>query len=220
MTDAARPWLAWPGAAHLRFAAMLALVGGAWFALVYGGANAWTARRTEWWSVHLPFEPALPFVPEMIIIYVSLYSIFILAPFILRSRRELQSLAVSCNLAILVAGVGFVLIPAALAYPTLGHIRAMPELFRAADRLNLTYNLVPSLHVTFAVLLGAAVARLADANGRLLLWLWVSAIAISTLLTHQHHVVDVVTGALLGGAVYRWVYRPRVADGEIAVRGT
>ena len=33
------------------------------------------------------------------------------------------------------------------------------EIARAADKMNLTYNLVPSLHVTFAVLLGAAVHR-------------------------------------------------------------
>ena len=210
MSGSAGPWLAWPGAAHLRFALVLALVGGGWFALVYGGANAWTARRTEWWSVHFPFETAMPFIPEMIVIYVSLYSIFILSPFILRTRRELLSLAISCNLAILIAGVGFVLIPAALAYPAPAHIRSLPELFHAADRLNLTYNLVPSLHVTFAVLLGAAVARPADPSGRLLLWLWVSAIAVSTLLTHQHHIVDVLAGALLGAVVYRWVYRPRV----------
>jgi membrane-associated phospholipid phosphatase len=168
--------------------------------------------------VHFAAERAIPFVPEMIIVYVSLYSIFVLVPFILRDRRELRALAVSCNLAILVAGIGFALIPAELAYPPPERLGLCPELFRAADTLNLTYNLVPSLHVTFAVILGAAVARTADATGRVLLWVWVTAIAGSTLLTHQHHVIDVVTGGLLGIAVHRWVFRPRVGSERAAKR--
>jgi hypothetical protein len=210
MSGTVRPWLDWPGWAHLRFAVMLAVVGGLWFALVYVGADGMTARRAAKWLVHFDAERAIPFVPEMIVVYVSLYSIFVLAPFILRERRELRALAVSCNLAILIAGLGFVLIPAELAYPPPPRFGAFPELFRAADTLNLTYNLVPSLHVAFAVLLGAAVARTADGTGRMLLWVWVGAIAGSTLLTHQHHVIDVVTGGLLGVAVYRWAFRRSV----------
>jgi membrane-associated phospholipid phosphatase len=212
MSDAARPWLGWPGGAHLRFALSLAFVGGAWFAFVYGGADWVTARRTSRWSVHFAAEERMPFVPELIVVYVSLYSIFILAPFILRTRRELHALAVSCNLAILIAGLGFLMVPAALAFPPAMEHGAFPELFRAADKMNLTYNLVPSLHVTFAVVLGAAVARTATGLGRGLLWTWVIAIALSTLLTHQHHVIDVITGAMLGLAVHRWVYRPRVGN--------
>ena len=212
MSEAARPWMGWPGWAHLRFAVMLAVVGGLWFTLVYVGADGITARRAAKWSVHFEGERTMPFVPEMIIVYVSLYSIFILAPFILRHRRELLALAVSCNLAILIAGLGFALIPAELAYPPPQRFGAFPELFRAADTLNLTYNLVPSLHVTFAVLLGAAVGRTADSTGRVLLWIWVAAIAGSTLLAHQHHVIDVVTGAILGFAVYWWVFRARAEN--------
>ena len=177
-----------------------------------------TARRAAKWSVHFEAERAIPFVPEMIVVYVSLYSIFILVPFILRDRRELLALAVSCNLAILIAGLGFALIPAELAYPPPRQLGAFPELFRAADTLNLTYNLVPSLHVTFAVLLGAAVARTADGTGRVLLWIWVAAIAGSTLLTHQHHMIDVVTGGLLGTAVYRWIFRRHVGMERAAKR--
>ena len=209
MSDDARPWLGWPGGAHLRFAVSLAFVGGSWFAFVYGGADWVTARRTTRWSVHFAAEQQIPFVPELIVVYISLYSIFILAPFILRTRRELHAIAVSCNLAILIAGLGFLLIPAALAFPPPGELGAFPDLFRAADKMNLTYNLVPSLHVTFAVLLGAAVARSANQWGRVLIWVWVVAIALSTLLTHQHHVIDVVTGAILGTVVVRWVYQPR-----------
>jgi len=39
--------------------------------------------------------------------------------------------------------------------------------------------------------------------GRALLWIWAAAIALSTVLTHQHHVVDVISGWFVGLAAYR-----------------
>src|SRR5690349_24582503 len=105
MSESGPRWLDWPGWAHLRFATLLAVVGGAWFALVFVGADWITARRTSWWVVQIEAEQRMPFVPEMIVIYVSLYSLFLVTPFVLRARREVLRLAVSCNLTILLAGV-------------------------------------------------------------------------------------------------------------------
>ena len=43
--------------------------------------------------------------------------VFAPAPFILRSRRELEALAVSLAVVTAVAGISFLLLPAELAYP-------------------------------------------------------------------------------------------------------
>ncbi len=66
--------------------------------------------------VHLDAELAMPFVPPLILAYLSLNLIFIPAPFILRTRRELQALALSLVVMTTVAGIGFLLFPAELAY--------------------------------------------------------------------------------------------------------
>ena len=84
-----------------------------------------------------------------------------------------------------------------------GELGMWEGLFRFADRLNLDYNFVPSLHVALSVACIAAFARHANRPGRIALWLWATAIALSTLLTHQHHVVDVISGWAVGMIAYR-----------------
>jgi membrane-associated phospholipid phosphatase len=49
-------------------------------------------------------------------------------------------------------------------------------------------------------------ARRAGLPGKMLLWLWAGVIAASTLLLHQHYLLDVLTGAALGWAGARAVY--------------
>lgn len=203
MTRSGEPFFAWPGWRHLRFAAFVSLLGVMWFILVYGGCDALTAHRTTRVRIHLDAELEIPFVPEFVLVYMSIYLLFVAAPFILRERKEFLSLAMSLNIAVLIAGIGFLLIPGSLGFQPPRDLGAYPKLFRFADQLNLTYNLVPSLHVALSVVCISAYARRVRTIGRILLWSWAAAIALSTLLTHQHHVIDVITGWALAVFVAR-----------------
>ena len=60
------------------------------------------------------------------------------------------------------------------------------------------HNLVPSLHVALASLLWPVYARHTQSVTRLLVHVWFTLIIASPLLTLQHHVLDVATGAMLG----------------------
>jgi membrane-associated phospholipid phosphatase len=201
------PFFGWPGWRHLRFAALISVAGIVWFLLVYGGCDAFTAQRTLRVRIHLDRELQFPFIPETVLVYMTIYLLFAGAPFILRQRREFLALALTLDAIILVAGIAFLLVPARLAFPPPENLGALPNLFRFADRLNLTYNLLPSLHVALSVACIAAYAPRTGPVGRVLLWLWGSAIAVSTLLTHQHHILDVVAGWALAVGASRWVYR-------------
>jgi membrane-associated phospholipid phosphatase len=144
----------------------------------------------------------------MVLAYMSLYGLFVLAPFVLRSRRELRALVLTLAALILGGGIGFLVVPAELAFPppaeaALGRWAA---LYHFADRLNLTYDLVPSLHVAFAVACVAVFAPRAPRAGRVAVWAWGALIASATVLTHQHHVIDVVTGWLLALVCVRMVF--------------
>jgi membrane-associated phospholipid phosphatase len=170
---------------------------------VYGGADWFTAHRTTRVRIHLDAELSLPLIPAFTIGYMSIYLLFLAAPFVLRTRRELAALAVSQTMAILFAGIVFLLLPAQLAFPPPQNLGPWEGLFRFADRLNLDYNLVPSLHVALSVICIEMFAPHATPAGRLALRSWGLFIAVSTLFTHQHHLLDVITGYGLALAVVR-----------------
>src|SRR6202000_1883741 len=118
------------------------------FALIFCGADWITGHRSLRVRVHLDAELQIPLIPSFTLIYMSIYLLFVAAPFVLRTRREIITLVISQAMAIAIAGICFLLIPAQLAYapPTDAQLGVWKELFNFADRLNLDYNLVPSLH--------------------------------------------------------------------------
>lgn len=211
-------FVAWPGWPFLRFAWLLSTANAVWFALVYGGSDWLTAHRSLRVPIHLPIELSIPLIPSAVLIYMSIYVLFLIGPFIVRDRREFAALIRALALATLMGGVGFLLVPSRAAFADPGDLGIWASLFHFADRLNLDYNMVPSLHVGLSVCCIAAFARLASPPGRILLWTWAAAIALSTLLTHQHHVVDVVTGWGVGIGAYR-IARLRVAKWRASEEG-
>jgi membrane-associated phospholipid phosphatase len=207
------PFLAWPGWALVIQTIWLALPVTLWWIVVYHGADWLTGMRSQRVRIHLDAELAMPFVPQFILAYLSMDLVFVPAPLILRSRRELEALALSLMAATALAGVCFLLIPAELAYPDFD-AGAWSGLFRFARTVALTYNLVPSLHVAMSCICLAAYATRCGSAGKALLGAWAVAIVLSTLVTHQHHLLDVVSGLALAAASKRFIYdswrdRPR-----------
>jgi membrane-associated phospholipid phosphatase len=155
----------------------------------------------------------IPFVPSMTVFYMSIYLLFLAGPLILRKRREIRGLVGTLAVIIFCGGIGFLLFPADLAFatPQEGELGVWAGLFHLADKLNLTYNLLPSLHVALAVACVGVYAERAPLVGKILLWLWAMMIAVSAVLTHQHHVMDAVTGWALAVAAVKVVYPRLVA---------
>ena len=123
----------------------------------------------------------------------------------------------------LCGGVVFLLLPSELAFAAppesaLGPWRGM---FRLADQANLRFNLCPSLHVAWGIICVDIYAQAAGRPGWLvptLLWSWGIGILLSTLLLHQHHLVDAVGGAalaLLGSRVLYPRFLHRFQRGEV-----
>ena len=171
------------------------------FAVIYAGADFLVGHYPWRWHLYLNSELAVPLVPGMAFFYLSAILIVPLAPFVLRTRAELDALARSIAIEILAAGACFVLVPTELGYAPVASVTGespwLPWL-HFADLVNLDYNAVPSLHVAlFVTCAGVYFARLRG-FARLALGVWTLATALSTVLTHQHHAIDVLTGAALG----------------------
>lgn len=197
------PLLAWPGWRHWVRTSCLSLLVTAWFVIVYGGAD-WLVGQHRWRvRVHFEGELSMPLIPGFTLAYLSIYLLFLAVPFVLRRRDEVTALAIRQTVAIAVAGIAFLLLPAQLAYPPATHLGIWSGLFQFADRLNLDYNLVPSLHVALSIITIEACVPHASRPAGTVLRVWGVLIAASTLFTHQHHVLDVAAGCCLGWGMSR-----------------
>jgi membrane-associated phospholipid phosphatase len=151
----------------------------------------------------------------MIYPYLSINAAGLL-PLFMMERSELRPLALAVAVVTLAAAAIFVLFPARVEFARPAVVVGHELVYRALYQVDLPYNSLPSLHVAFSALWMLAVSPHASALGRVALGAWFLLLAASTMLTHQHHLTDVVAGAALGGAGYlcysRWAAKSAKAS--------
>ena len=105
------------------------------------------------------------------------------------------------------AGVVFVLLPADIGFDRPAQFSGSA----AFDHLVFHYNSAPSLHVIFAGLIVLALCEVATPLACTVYRVWLALIAVATVLTHQHHIIDVLSAAVfIAGA--RWLLPIRAAS--------
>lgn len=213
------PLLAWPGMASLRFSLPLAYLFSKIFFSVYGGASLLAHLRNPRPDFHFSWELKLPFFPSLSIIYLSVPLLLLLTPFILRTWRSFTPFFITLTVETLVAGVFFLVIPTTQAYPERVASGMFAGVFRFADRMNLEYNEFPSLHIAFALTAAIVFGRRCGWFGRTLFYLWAAGVAVSTLLLHEHHLLDIAGGAALGLATVATVHRRASEERALKVLG-
>jgi membrane-associated phospholipid phosphatase len=209
-------FFAWPSAAHLRLSLLLVSLFSLLMAVVYGGASWLTTHRDPPPVPSLPQEAAIPFVPLMAVVYLSVPLFQILTPLVLRTWRELVPFFFTSTAMVLVAGLVYLASPFSLSWPPPVATGPGAGLFRFMDVINLEYNQLPSLHLAFSTSMALVFGRRRGPAGKVLLWLWVAAVALSTLMTHQHHLLDLITGSALAflavATVQRWTEQDSFLD--------
>ncbi|HJT46286.1 MAG TPA: hypothetical protein VJ721_08465, partial [Chthoniobacterales bacterium] len=183
--------------------ALLTSVGlSALFLIVYGGCNWITTRRGDVGKLYFRWERNIPFLRFMILPYLSIDLLFVGAPFLFRTTHELRLLWARIAFVIVIAGVCFLLFPLRFAFdrpPATGWLGMIFDWFRGVDA---PHNLAPSLHATLMLILLDVYLRHNRGMIRTLLIIWFVAIGLSPVLTYQHHVIDIVTGFILGGCSF------------------
>lgn len=175
------------------------------FFTVYPLCNWLTAQRESVFSLYVSSELAIPFVPEFVWVYLSLYVLFVIPPFFLTSSR-MNFLGRQLVAATVFCGLIFLLLPAELGFE-----RTIPDdpfysaLFANLFAVDLPHNMVPSLHVTFsALILFAFIEGQRPSWTKILFGAWLVLICASTVLVHQHHLLDVATGLLVAAAFHNF----------------
>jgi protein-tyrosine phosphatase/membrane-associated phospholipid phosphatase len=184
------------------------------FVVVYGGTNWFTAQRSgadvQTW--YFAWElTVIPYVPLLIVPYMSIDFFFFMAAFLCRDERELRTFAQRVTFSILVAAAFFLLLPLKLDWPARPRVGGwfgdfIEQSCTAPFLMEYPHNLFPSLHIVLCMIVANLYVRHTCGIVRGLLCAWFILIAISTLLTWQHHVVDIAGGLVLAGFAF-YVFR-------------
>jgi len=127
-----------------------------------GCAHITAYRDAHWHDVgtcYANWEMHIPFVPVMIVPYMSIDLFFVLAPFICTTSAELRAHARRVMLAIAVAGVSFLLVPLKPGYVRPDVHGIFAPIFHFLWSNDRQYNLAPSLHIALRGLLWAVCIR-------------------------------------------------------------
>jgi membrane-associated phospholipid phosphatase len=176
------------------------------FLIVYGSCNWITSRRANVGRIYFEWERQIPFVPFFILPYMSIDLFFIAAPFLCRTDRELSGFAKRVAAAIILAGIGFLLFPLRFAFPRPqadGWLGALFDWFRGMDA---PHNLLPSLHAALTLILLDVYFRHTRGFVRVATITWFVLMALSPVLTYQHHVIDIAGGFVLAAFCF-WLFR-------------
>lgn len=199
----------WPGVETLIYAYLvLGIPSLIWFVFVYGGANYLTTLHKFRLPLYCEAELRIPFVPWTIVFYNSLHLVYSIAPFVIQSRCQMRALVRVWFWITLAGGCIFLVIPFEPGFPPpeTSHLGIWRRAFEFADAANLQFNSCPSLHVAWGVVCLDVYRQSAGRWMNALLIAWCGGLCASTVLLHQHHVIDVVAGIALAAWGSRVLY--------------
>ncbi|MBW2387776.1 MAG: phosphatase PAP2 family protein [Deltaproteobacteria bacterium] len=171
------------------------------FALLYFGI-AMLRPVEETRSLAVWLDDWIPFVPSAVYVYAWVYTGALLPLFTVRSDALFERVVWAYSLVFAICSASFILFPvSAMALrpplPPLADPSFTEWSIRLLYALDPPTNLFPSLHVAIAFCAAMASWKSNRRYGHFV-FPWVLAISISTLLTKQHYVVDVVVGVAVG----------------------
>ncbi|MCK5855242.1 MAG: phosphatase PAP2 family protein, partial [Sulfurovaceae bacterium] len=168
------------------------------FFILYGSVNQYISLGSPPSSFLFTWEHHIPFVEWWILPYISLYPMVIIAFLLPQSNLELRVLVLRSFVIIVFSVLIFLFFPLQFSF-------VKPEtdnfswFITAVEMVDYPFNQAPSLHVSFSVVLWFSLANKVQSwSMKLLLALWFSIIAVSTLFVYQHHFIDLVTGGVVG----------------------
>ncbi len=178
-------------------------------ALLVPGYHAIAAinRERALFQPELGLDAAIPLEPAWMIAYGSIWFFAFLPVFVLRGP-QLTRRALYAFIAVVVAAyVGFLLYPTVLPRPSETGAGFFAWTLRINYDLDPPLNCFPSLHVAWAFVAALACHCVHKRVGVAAL-AWAALIAISTLFTKQHYVVDVLAGVAIAYGAYAVFLRP------------
>lgn len=166
------------------------------FMAVYNFCTWYASSLDNVPSFTFDFEKSIPFLPLSIIPYMAGGLFFCMVFFTCRDKYQLKILTWRMLFVTLAAGVFFISIPLKFSFIKPEVSQSVLDLpFSFLKTFDSPFNQSPSLHIAFAFIFWSVFRDLS--GWRLLLMIWLILVGISTLTTYQHHLIDILNGAIL-----------------------
>lgn len=166
------------------------------FLFVYLMCNYLAAARADWYRLYFDWELNLPFIPQFILIYVSIL-ILLWLPLFTLSSREFQILSYRIAVAIIISGIIFLLFPAHIGFQRPELISDYSWMYYYLEIVDQPHNLLPSLHISYSALILYAAFMHASPALKLFYLCWFFSMCFAVVLIYQHHVLDVLGGVVV-----------------------
>src|SRR5262245_25995928 len=176
------------------------------FWIIYTAGDALHAAAVWRADLTTAFDRMIPFYPAAAAIYLCVSPMLMAAPFVFRAPERLLPFGVAIVAELLIALAIYYVLPTQIPAAHYDPSGVIGSLLWLADAINLDGNNVPSLHVALSASAAWAYAPLLTRGWRIAAFALAGATAISTLLTHQHIVADVVGGLALAALGMGLVY--------------
>lgn len=174
------------------------------FISVYGFTNWLALRHNYHFQLWMPLELQIPLIPAFILGYFSL-NVLMWVPAFTLSVDELNALNRAMAWATLIAGLFFLMMPAPIGFIRTDVTGPFASFYQKLYHIDLTANTFPSLHITFSYLFVRIILN-SMKRYHYIFWVWFFVIALSVLLTHQHHLIDIAGGMVLAEICFRKIY--------------
>ena len=173
------------------------------FSFIFYGADFIATKRNPK-SIVFVLELGIPYVEWMFVIYFSVFLIPLVVYVKALNTDSIVLWAQKMSITMVVAGICFLIFPLENQFHKL-NIERTEWVQSLVSGIAGKYNLFPSLHVALSVVTYLSFITKLKSRSGLVFGGWLILIVISTLLTHQHHIADVVSGLFLAVAVNRFV---------------
>lgn len=160
----------------------------------------------------------IPFIPETMWIYQTLYPCLLLVGFSLFRRHDVIRYSWTLLLASVIADFVFLIHPTFVPRPDFAQ-----GLYGIWTQMERPMNAIPSLHAAFIAIswnYAGAKSRSSMRPAQMLFSVWMIVILISTIATSQHRWLDLAVGLLLGQFCSLLIRRPHPARSVLIVTGS
>lgn len=164
--------------------------------IVYTSTNFWTIYR-ESHLVHIPIDNYIPFIPHAIYIYIFGFILLLGYPILfIAEKRDFSLLVKGILWLVLTTGIVYCIFPTSMSRPELPITDRTTYFLSIFHKIDPPHNSFPSIHVSLVTFISVFLHQKNYWKTYPLIIAFF--VGLSTLLTKQHALIDVLSGLLHG----------------------